>query len=124
MYDKRKILIVDDVKSNIDLLKGVLESKFKLQAALNGIDALKIAQMTEPDMILLDVNMPGLDGYDVTDKLRNSIQTKEIPIIMITANNDTKDELECLKHGATDFISKPINRELLLLKIAKYIYED
>jgi len=121
MVDKNRILIVDDVKGNIDLLKSVLESQFRLQAALNGIEALKIANLTQPDMILLDVNMPGMDGYDVTDELRKSNQTKGIPIIMITANNDTEDELECLKHGAIDFISKPINRELLLLKIAKYI---
>ncbi|WP_240840629.1 PleD family two-component system response regulator [Acidaminobacter sp. JC074] len=121
MQDKKIILIVDDVKMNIDLLDNLLSKDFKLHAALNGRDAIKIAKLIQPQLILLDVNMPDLDGYTVAAELKKAKQTKAIPIIMVTANNSSEDELACLISGATDFISKPINRDLLLLKIIKYI---
>jgi len=85
--DKQTILVVDDTPENIDVLVGTLKHDYHVKAAVNGEMAIKIVQANQPDIILLDVMMPGIDGYEVCRRLKADHTTKHIPIIFITAKN-------------------------------------
>ncbi|MBE9526860.1 MAG: response regulator [Proteobacteria bacterium] len=115
---KPTILIVDDVSENIDILKGVLQDKYKIKAATNGERALKVANgSSHIDMILMDVMMPKMNGYDACKALKSSPSTKNIPIIFVTAKNQDDDEKLGLELGAVDYISKPINPAIVKARI-------
>ena len=108
--EKPCILIVDDTPDNIELLTGLLEDDYLIKAAPNGQIALKAVKAGGiPDLILLDIMMPGMDGFEVCSKLKEDPETKDIPIIFITAKNEIDDETRGFSLGAVDFISKPIN---------------
>jgi putative two-component system response regulator len=112
------ILIVDDTPDNITLLHGLLKDKYKIKAANNGIKALAIAcSATPPDLILLDIMMPGISGYEVCKQLKTSPVTQNIPIIFLTAMTDTQAETKGLQIGAADFISKPVNPLVVLARV-------
>ncbi len=116
--DKQTILVVDDTPDNIDLLSGVLRPKYKVKAALNGERALKIASAeSKPDMILLDIMMPDMDGYEVCRQLKNNPATSNIPIIFVTAKNQEEDEEFGLNMGAVDYITKPISPSIVLARV-------
>jgi two-component system sensor histidine kinase/response regulator len=122
-----KILIVEDNQENIDLLHFFLKPQgYELITVKDGEEALRIVQEEIPDIILLDIMLPKLDGFQVCEKLKKDEKTKYIPIIMITALKDMKDKLKALEMGADDFITKPFeNVELLarvksLLRIKSY----
>ena len=112
----KKILIVDDTKENIDVLGEILSS-YKRSVALNGEKALKIAVEKKPDIILLDIMMPEMDGFEVCRRLKADETTRDIPVIFITAKNQIEDEVEGLQLGATDFISKPISPPIVLARV-------
>ena len=113
-----KILVVDDVMSNILLLKVILTNeKYKLATATNGRQALEQVAKEKPDLILLDVMMPDLSGFEVAQKLKQSADIGEIPIIFLTALNSTADIVQGFKSGANDFISKPFNKEELIIRV-------
>ncbi|MDR1005188.1 MAG: hybrid sensor histidine kinase/response regulator [Prevotellaceae bacterium] len=119
-----KILIVDDVMSNVLLLKVLLTNeKFGIATATNGQQALDyIANApVKPDLILLDVMMPGLSGFEVAEKLKANADTAEIPIIFLTALNSTTDIVKGFQSGANDFISKPFNKEELIIRVTHQI---
>ncbi|MDR0894885.1 MAG: hybrid sensor histidine kinase/response regulator [Prevotellaceae bacterium] len=119
-----KILIVDDVMSNVLLLKVLLTNeKFGIATANNGQQALDhIANApVKPDLILLDVMMPGLSGFEVAEKLKANADTAEIPIIFLTALNSTTDIVKGFQSGANDFISKPFNKEELIIRVTHQI---
>ena len=108
--EKPSILVVDDTPENIDLLVGILKSDYRIKAAKNGEKALKIARMPEkPDLILLDIMMPGIDGYEVCRQLKEDYTTRHIPIIFVTAKISVEDELRGFELGAVDYIAKPIS---------------
>jgi len=116
--DKQVILVVDDTPENIDVLSGVLRAEYKVKAALNGERALKIAMGEQkPDMILLDIMMPGMDGYEVCQRLKENLGTAKIPIIFITAKNQIEDEKKGLALGAVDYITKPISPSIVLARV-------
>ena len=116
--EKQTILIVDDTPENIDLLRGLLKAKYKIKVALNGQKALKIANSDQQlDMILLDIMMPEMDGYEVCRQLKASPLTSKIPIIFVTAKSEAKDETIGLKLGAVDYITKPISPDIVLARI-------
>ncbi len=116
--DKKTVLVVDDTPENIDVLSGVLRSEFKVKAALNGEKALKIANGSDkPVMILLDIMMPGMDGYEVCENLKSNPATAKIPVIFITAKNQEEDEKKGLQLGAVDYITKPINPAIVLARV-------
>ncbi len=116
------ILIVDDVISNVLLLKVLLTSqKFKVITAGNGIEALEIATKEQPDLILLDVMMPGMSGFEVAEKLKVNPVIQHIPIIFLTALNSTSDIVKGFQVGANDFISKPFNKEELVIRVRHQI---
>jgi putative two-component system response regulator len=107
---KATILIVDDAPENIDILRGLLKDEYKIKVAINGAKALKIAQSTpDLDLILLDVMMPDMDGYEVCRQLKSQISTASIPVIFVTAKGETDDETLGFDLGAVDYITKPIS---------------
>lgn len=107
---KQRILIVDDVPSNIKILGEALKDDYKVSIAVNGQGALDIADSdSPPDLILLDIIMPGMDGYEVCRKLKNKKNTRNIPIIFITSKDQEEDETKGLEAGAVDYITKPFS---------------
>ena len=109
-----KILIVDDVVSNVLLLKVLLKNlNYQIATANDGLQALSAVETEKPDLILLDVMMPGLNGFEVAEKLKENPETRDIPIIFLTALNATSDVVRGFKAGANDFISKPFHKEEL-----------
>lgn len=112
------ILIVDDTPTNIQLLNSMLRDQYKVKAATNGAKALKIAQTEpQPDIILLDVMMPDMDGYEVCRQLKSSPLTVKIPVIFITAKNSVEDEQQGFELGAVDYISKPFSPEIVKTRV-------
>jgi putative two-component system response regulator len=119
---KQSILIVDDEPMNIDVLSGVLRSEYKVRAALNGKRALAIAMANPmPDMIMLDIMMPDIDGYEVCRQIKANPVTKNIPVIFVTAKNQDEDEKKGLELGAVDYITKPINPALVLARVHTHL---
>src|SRR5262245_65172187 len=103
--EKPVILVVDDTPDNIVLLSDVLRSRYKVEVANSGERCLKLARKTKPDLILLDVMMPEMDGYAVCDQLKADPATRDIPIIFLTARSDEEDERHGLVLGAVDYIT-------------------
>ncbi|MEG1562505.1 MAG: response regulator [Bacteroides sp.] len=117
-----KILIVDDVMSNVLLLKVLLiNEKFTIVTANNGHHALEQVKKEKPDLVLLDVMMPGMNGFEVALELKANPETVEIPIIFLTALNSTADIVKGFQVGGNDFISKPFNKEELIIRVTHQI---
>ena len=117
-----RILIVDDTPANIELLLGALEDDYELSFATSGRQALALLKTTElPDLILLDVMMPEMDGYEVNAILKQDPQTRHILVIFITAKTDIMSETRALSDGAVDFIHKPINTDVLRARVRVHV---
>ncbi|MBI4662318.1 MAG: sigma-54-dependent Fis family transcriptional regulator [Verrucomicrobia bacterium] len=117
-----KILVIDDVAANRKLLCDTLESHgYTISAAPSGEVGLKVAQADPPDLILLDVMMPGIDGYEVCRRLKAQDDLKELPVIFITANNETSSLVEGFRAGGVDYITKPFQAEEVLTRIANHL---
>lgn len=117
-----KILIVDDVMSNVLLLKVLLTNeKFAIATASNGRQALEQVEKENPDLVLLDVMMPDMSGFEVAQHLKLNPNTADIPIIFLTALNSTADIVKGFQVGANDFISKPFNKEELIIRVTHQI---
>ena len=117
-----KILIVDDVMSNVLLLKVLLTNeKFAIATASNGRHALEQVEKENPDLVLLDVMMPDMSGFEVAQHLKSNPNTADIPIIFLTALNSTADIVKGFQVGANDFISKPFNKEELIIRVTHQI---
>jgi len=118
---KNSILIVDDEKSNLLVLNSILNQDYTLYVARNGVEAVKRANECMPDLILLDILMPGMDGYAVISALKNSDKTQNIPVIFITGLSDTSDEEKGLSLGAVDYIGKPFSPAIVKLRVQSQI---
>jgi len=118
---KRSLLIVDDEKSNIMALTHILSPDYIIYAAKNGQDAIETAEEHAPDVILLDILMPGMDGYEVLAALKGSDKTRAIPVIIITGLDNAEDEEKGLALGAADYISKPFSPAIVKLRIQNQI---
>jgi serine phosphatase RsbU (regulator of sigma subunit) len=119
---KHKVLIVDDISENIQVLMGTLKDQYAIVAALNGEKALKMAAMEpQPDLILLDIMMPGMDGFEVCQRLKKHPATCEIPIIFLSALNDTLNKVKGFSLGAVDYISKPFQAEEVLVRVNTHL---
>lgn len=122
MISKSSILVVDDTPDNLMLMSELLKDYYKIKVANSGMKALKIAQSdTPPDLILLDVMMPDLDGYEVCKQLKTNPQTRHIPIIFLTAKSDVTDETKGLELGAIDYITKPINPAIVMARVKTHL---
>ncbi len=121
---KKKILVVDDEIDIVDIVKIFLEGKgYEVVCAYNGEDALKVIKKERPDLIILDILMPEMDGFDVCRKLKSEKETMFIPIIFLTAKDELADKWKGLFMGAFGYITKPFEEENLLGKIEK-IFEQ
>ncbi|WP_064974993.1 hybrid sensor histidine kinase/response regulator [Alistipes provencensis] len=117
------ILAVDDIATNIMLLKAVLSrAKYKIVTASGGFEALEKVAEVNPDLILLDIMMPDLDGYEVLKRLKADPAHEDIPVIFLTALHNPEDIVKGFKFGASDYISKPFNHEELITRVAHHIY--
>ncbi len=121
MEKKFKILVVDDNPDNIRVMVELLKKDYQLNAATNGFDAIEIALKWQPDLILLDIMMPEINGYYVCIQLKSDPATENIPIIFVTALSDTTNELMGLDLGAVDYIIKPIVPDLLKARVKSHI---
>ncbi len=122
---RSSILIVDDVPTNIQVLLNVLKDDYDLLSATSGRQALSLLESDrKPDLILLDVMMPEMDGYELCVALKQDAATREIPVIFITSKSDAESEAEGLSTGAVDFIRKPINREVVLARVALHLRQN
>ena len=120
--DKKKILVVDDAPENISVLMEILKFDFRVVPALNGEKALSVAQKDNPpDIILLDVMMPGMDGYEVCKKLKADGKTKNIPVIFITSKAEIDDIVKGFELGAVDYVTKPFNPRELLSRVNNHL---
>lgn len=116
--EKPSVLIVDDIPENIDILRGILKQNYKLKIATDGTNALKIAKRKQkPDIILLDIMMPGMDGYEVCEKLKQDPATQTIPVIFITAKTTSEDEQRGFELGAVDYIVKPFHSVIVETRV-------
>ena len=113
-----QILIVDDVVENLKLLSEILSKKgYRVRVSPNGKLALRSVQIKLPDLILLDVRMPEMDGYEVCRNIKANKKTESIPIIFISANDDIESKIKAFDEGGIDYITKPFNPEELSLRI-------
>ena len=118
MTTKKKILVVDDEDDILHFLELVLADKgFEVATASNGHDALALAQTERPDLILLDIMMPQMDGWEVLKLLRVDEQTSSVPVAMLSARTEAQDRVQGLQEGAIDYICKPFSLQELLGKI-------
>ena len=119
---KAQILVVDDNQQNIDLLEAYLISVgYEVLSAVNGKDALEQVATSDIDLIILDIMMPGIDGYEVCTRLKADDNTRLIPIIMLTALNALDDKIRGIECGADDFLNKPVNRVELLARVRSLV---
>lgn len=121
MSNRPRILIIDDVPQNVEVLGEYLADEHEVQFACSGPEALALLQDDLPDLILLDVMMPEMDGYAVCKVLRQSPRTSAIPVIFVTARNDAASEAQALQCGGVDFIHKPVNREVVRARIGMHL---
>ena len=115
------ILITDDEKSNLDILSGILSPRYNLLIAREGPRALELANEHKPDLILLDVLMPGMSGFEVLTKLKESEETDKIPVIIITGLTNVEDEEKGLFLGAVDYITKPFSSVIIKMRVLNQI---
>ena len=115
------ILAVDDEASNLQLLRQILQDHYRLLFAKDGARALELARQERPDLVLLDVMMPGMSGYEVCASLKANPDTAAIPVIFVTALTDTADELEGFEAGAVDYITKPVSPPIVRARVRTHL---
>jgi len=121
MKKNKKILVIDDEKMNIIALAHFLKPEYDIIVSTESASALKIAEKQLPDIILLDIIMPDMDGFEVITQLKNSEKLKEIPVIFITGLNNEANEEKGIALGAADYITKPFNKTLVKTRIETQI---
>ena len=118
---KKKILVVDDTEWNRDLMVQLLEDEYIILQAVDGEDGVRKAEEEKPDLILMDLGMPVMDGWEATRKIKANEALKHIPIIAVTSHAMVGDEIDARKAGCDDYLSKPVDDEALLKKIKKFL---
>ncbi|TDU24361.1 putative two-component system response regulator [Panacagrimonas perspica] len=116
--DRDSILVVDDIPANIEVLSGILRGEYRVRAATNGVRALEIAAGdSAPDLILLDVMMPDMDGLTVCRRLKADLRTRHIPVIFVTAMSEIDDEAQGFEAGCVDYVTKPVSPSIVLARV-------
>lgn len=122
LSDKRwRILVVDDEPNNLQLLRQILKNKYNISLATSGSQAIELAQKFEPDLILLDVMMPEVDGYETCVRLKSNQVTVKIPVIFVTAKSEIEDEKRGFDVGAVDYITKPVSAPIVHARVATHL---
>jgi CheY-like chemotaxis protein len=117
----KKILIVEDMEINIDLLVQLLEDDFELVVARNGAEGLKAAIEEKPDLILMDMALPVMDGWETTQRIKSDDAIKHIPIIGISSHAMSGDAEKAIEAGCDDYLTKPLDDDLLFQKLVMYL---
>ncbi len=117
------ILIVDDTETNIDILVDTFGEKYDVAVAMDGESALEAVEEDPPDLILLDIMMPGMNGFDVCKQLKDNPETANIPIIFLSALTEAKEKERGLDLGAVDFITKPFDSSEIQAKVKQHLTE-
>jgi putative two-component system response regulator len=112
-----KVMVIDDTEVNIDILVETLGNEYDVSVAMDGEGALQDIAENPPDLILLDIMMPGMDGYQVCEKLKEGDRTRDIPIIFLTSLAEKQDKAKGLQLGAVDYITKPFNPEVVMERV-------
>jgi CheY-like chemotaxis protein len=116
--EKPLVLVVDDNEQNLELIVAYLEDvECRTMSAANGMEALDIIQRKTPDLVLLDVMMPKISGFEVCRRIKNNPQTADVPVIMVTALNELADIEKAINSGTDDFLSKPVNKWELITRV-------
>ena len=118
---KKKILVVDDAEFNRDLLLQLLEDDYEVIMAVDGGEGVKKAEQERPDLILMDLGMPVMDGWQATRKIKANSELKHIPIIAVTSHAMVGDEIQARQAGCDDYVPKPIDENELMKKIKKFL---
>jgi len=118
---RKKILVVDDTEFNRDLVVQLLEDEYDMVIAENGEEAVQVTESERPDLILMDLGMPVMDGWEATRILKANENLKQIPVIAVTSHAMVGDEIEARKAGCDDYLPKPIDEDLLIRKIRNFI---
>lgn len=121
LVQKKTVLVVDDTADNLTLMNGLLKGVYKVKIANNGEKAIRIATETPPDLILLDIMMPGMDGYEVCRLLKADERTRDIPVIFLTAKSEVDDERLGLELGAVDYLTKPVSPPIVLARVKNHL---
>ncbi|MGH6874510.1 MAG: PleD family two-component system response regulator, partial [Aestuariivirgaceae bacterium] len=117
-----RVLVVDDILANVRLLEAKLTAEyFEVHTAMNGVDALESVQRVKPDIVLLDVMMPGMDGIEVCRRIKGNSQTHHIPVVMVTALDQPDDRVRGLEAGADDFLTKPVSDLALFCRVKSLV---
>jgi len=119
--ERPSILVVDDEPFNLSLMDEILKTHYNVQTANNSLKAIELAFADPPDLILLDVMMPEMDGFEVCRRLMNNPATSQIPVIFVTAKNEIKDEELGFQVGASDFIHKPISAPIVAARVKAHL---
>jgi putative two-component system response regulator len=115
------VLIVDDTETNVDILVDTLGEDYDIAVAMDGESALEIAEEDSPDLILLDIMMPDMDGYEVCKRLKDNPKTADIPVIFLSALTGADEKRKGLELGAVDFLTKPFNPSEIQDKVKQYL---
>jgi putative two-component system response regulator len=117
----KTVLVVDDTPDNLDLMRALLSPHYKVKVAINGEVALKLVAASAPHIILLDVMMPGINGYEVCQRLHDNPATRDIPVVLVTAISEAMDEGKGFEAGAVDYISKPVSGPVVLSRVRTHL---
>lgn len=120
--EKQTVLVVDDIPTNLDLLVETLKDEYRVLAALNGPEALNVVRSsTPPDIVLLDVMMPEMDGYTVCREMKEDLRSRNIPVIFVTARDQDEDQTRGFEAGGVDYITKPISPAVVLARVRTHL---
>ena len=115
--DTQTVLVVDDAPENLDLMKAILAPHYKVKLAINGEAALRLVAAGAPDIVLLDVMMPGMDGYEVCRRIKADPLRRDLPVLLVSAMSEAADEGRGCEAGAADFITKPVSAPVVLARV-------
>src|SRR3954468_23034501 len=122
LREKKVVLLVDDEPANIQIVNSILKDEYKIRVATNGAKALELVAATPPpDLILLDVVMPEMDGYEVCTRLKTVPETKDIPVVFLTGQTETADETRGFEVGAVDYIHKPFSPAVVQARVQTHL---
>ena len=120
-FERPKILLIDDDERYLQSLQSLLHDQYRVVSSADSLQALNIAADEQPQLILLDLNMTGIDGFQVIRELKQNLETVDIPIIVVTGSHESSDETQCLRLGAVDYITKPYNPDIVRARVHTHV---
>jgi CheY-like chemotaxis protein len=118
---RKKILVVDDAEFNRDLIVQLLEDEYDILTAINGAEGVHTTEQERPDLILMDLGMPVMDGWEATRRIKANSDLKHIPVIAVTSHAMVGDEIQAREAGCDDYLPKPVDEDELMKKIKKFL---